>query len=248
MIKLNFNKNYSKWFVNKVIWAIKNYSMIYPDDTIGVALSGGKDSSVLLYILWYINRYSYLKFKLHAFHAKVADYEIKTLQDYCYKLEVPLEIIPLPLKYEKMKESKCSICSRFVKGAIIKSCKKFNIKKLAFGHSATDVTETFFMNIFIHKKLGTFHPKIELKREDITLVRPLIYLKEKKIEKIANYVGLNILKYKCPYSKENIRCFFKKNVQNLNKNFKVNNIEDFIIPSIENIDWTNIWRKNEKIY
>ncbi|MCP4130256.1 MAG: tRNA 2-thiocytidine(32) synthetase TtcA, partial [bacterium] len=50
--KSQFNKKFNKKFIekirNKVGEAIVSYNLIEPDDTILIALSGGKDSLVLL--------------------------------------------------------------------------------------------------------------------------------------------------------------------------------------------------------
>ena len=45
-----------KLMVSRIIRTIRKYKLITENETIAVALSGGKDSTVLLYILWYINR------------------------------------------------------------------------------------------------------------------------------------------------------------------------------------------------
>ena len=245
--KTEFNKNHSSWFVNKVIWAIKNYAMIEQQENLGVALSGGKDSSVLLFILWYINRYTYLKFKLTAFHAHIANYDFSPLQSFCEHLDIPIVIVELPLKYDKIEGSKCSFCSRFIKGSIIRESSKMGIKKIAFGHSATDVAETFFMNISLHKKLGTFTPKLHLSRSRATIIRPLIYLSERTISKIRSFLNIPLMPYKCPYAKENIRARFKDSTQALNQVFGTKEIETEVVASLENIDWKNIWRKDESL-
>ena len=67
-IPKDFNNNYGKWFITDVIRAITNYGLIETGDEICVALSGGRDSATLLYILWYLKTYSHLDFNLCALH------------------------------------------------------------------------------------------------------------------------------------------------------------------------------------
>ena len=49
--RTGFNKNFGKWFMTNVIRTINKYRLISEGEKIAVALSGGKDSVTLLYIL-----------------------------------------------------------------------------------------------------------------------------------------------------------------------------------------------------
>lgn len=84
--KKRYDRNYGKWFLGDVQRAIETYGLIEGGDKICVALSGGRDSSVLLYILWYLTEYTHLGFDLWALHVRTGDYDSTVLGDFCSKL------------------------------------------------------------------------------------------------------------------------------------------------------------------
>ena len=88
MKDIPFDKNFGKWFINDVLRAIRRYELIGQDEKIAVALSGGKDSTTLLYILAYLKKFSDLSFSLSAAHIKVADYNTSKLREFCEELHV----------------------------------------------------------------------------------------------------------------------------------------------------------------
>ena len=54
VIKRNHRPHFGKWFANDVLKAIRKYRHDRAGEKICVALSGGKDSTSLLYILDYL--------------------------------------------------------------------------------------------------------------------------------------------------------------------------------------------------
>ena len=240
-IKKDFNKNNGKWFVNDVLKAIRKYSLIEKGEEVCVALSGGKDSITLLFILYYINRYSYLKFDLSAIHVKMAEYETNLLQELCNTLEVKYFEELLNIKNKSLDDNICYLCARLKRGVISKFLENKKIRKIAYGHHANDVAETFFMNIIQYKKLGSFSPKVEFTDNSMIMIRPMIYLEEDTIRSIHKNSGLPVLDFNCPYIKKNIRENFKKSVNELDSLFNTRNFARKLVDSLENIDFTNIW-------
>ncbi|MDO9578692.1 MAG: tRNA 2-thiocytidine biosynthesis TtcA family protein [Candidatus Cloacimonadales bacterium] len=240
-IKTEFNKNFRKWFVNDVLYAIKIYKMFEPNEKICVALSGGKDSIALLYILWFINQYSWLKFQLSALHVKTAEYDTSILQEFCEELKVPYYETQLFLTEKSLSKYACYICSRLKRGAMSRFLQDKKIQKVAYGHHADDAAETFFMNMIKHKRLGSFSPKVDFEKYYINIIRPMIYLEEETIIKLHKKVGLPVLDYQCPHEDKNIRSDFKESLQQMNKIFHTRHFSRAVVKSLENIDWKNIW-------
>ncbi|PLW98918.1 MAG: hypothetical protein C0593_04425, partial [Marinilabiliales bacterium] len=58
MAEPEFHKNNNKWFAGNILKAIRDFQMLEPGETVAIGLSGGIDSTVLLYAMAYINRYS----------------------------------------------------------------------------------------------------------------------------------------------------------------------------------------------
>jgi tRNA 2-thiocytidine biosynthesis protein TtcA len=241
IIKKDFNKNYSHQFVNDVLHAIKIYKMFQPNEKVCVALSGGKDSITLLNILWFINKYSWLKFRLSALHVKTAEYDTSVLKEFCKELAIPYFETPLFLTAETLSKDTCYICSRLKRGAMSRFLEEKEIQKVAYGHHADDAAETFFMNMIKHKRLGSFSPKVDFEKYYINIIRPMIYLEEETIIKLHKKVGLPVLDYSCPHEDENIRSDFKASLQQMNDVFKTKHFSRTVVESLENIDWRNVW-------
>ena len=236
-----FQKNYQKWFGKDVLRAIKRYGLIETGEKVCVALSGGKDSMTLLFILQYLRRFSYLDFDLSAVHIKIGEYETEVLKAVCERFEIPYLEDRLRLGQHAPEKSICYLCARLKRGAISNVLRQYGIQKAAYGHHADDVAETFLMNLVQNRKLGSFSPKVECANNPMILIRPMIYLEEATIQRIHWHVGLPVLDAPCPYVHENIRWQYKQSIQQLNAIFRTNAFSKHVVAALENLDETNIW-------
>jgi tRNA 2-thiocytidine biosynthesis protein TtcA len=237
----DFNKNYGKWFINAVLHAIKKYHLIDPGERICVALSGGKDSATLAFILSYLQRYSHLQFDLSAVHIKTGEYDTSTLKDFCAVLGITYledRIIP---EQDAPEKSVCSLCARLKRGAIASLLQQHGIRKVAYGHHADDVAETFFMNLVQNQKLGSFSPKVEVNGSSVIIIRPMIYLEEATIQRIHQHLNLPELAWECSHAEKNLRSRYKQGVAQLNTLFHTSGFAKKIVASLENVDMTNTW-------
>lgn len=242
MIPQEFNRNHKKWFTSKCLRAIASYRMIGEGEPVCVALSGGKDSTVLLYILWYLNRYCDISYPLSAAHIKTADYDTSVLRALCDELGV--EYLEDEIRREEHGEQakSCYLCSRLKRGALKNLAQSRNIRVLAYGHHADDVAETFFMNIVHSAKLGSFSPTVGVPESTVRLIRPMIYLREKTIRNIHRYLQLPLLGYSCPHEPASRRMGLKANMAQLDELFHTSGFVDKLVASLENIDQSNLWQ------
>ena len=239
-------KKWKRIIYKSVIHAIQNYAMIEENETVCVALSGGKDSIVLLTILWYLHHYSHLQFSLKAVHVKTDEYDTNCMKKLCSEMDIEYEELTLNRKPIVEHRSICYSCSRLKRGAISRFLKFNKLQKVAFGHNADDIAETFFMNMIHHKKMGSFSPKVEYNNNSMIVVRPLVYLSEKKIISFHDQLKLPILDYQCPFEEKNIRSEFKEYTKKMNSIFKVKDFNHLLIAALENIDETNIWKQQKR--
>ncbi len=216
MKDISFDKNFGKWFINDVLRAIKKFKLITENDIISVALSGGKDSTTLLYILAYLKKYSDLSFSFTAAHIRIADYDTSKLRDYCRSLDVEYYENKLSSENENTIEN-CYICSRLKRGALSALLTKNEIFKVAYGHHATDVAETFLMNIMENKKLATLTPKVQIPDSNMIIIRPMIYLEEERIAKIHSHLDLPNFDIPCPYKLSTNRDKYKALIQSIDR-------------------------------
>ena len=69
---------------------------------------------------------------------------------------------------------------------------------MALGHNRDDVIETFFMSLLYESRLNTFGPVTYLDRQQVSVIRPLIFLPEKYALSVAKRLELPIRKPNCP--------------------------------------------------
>jgi len=240
MKDIPFDKNFGKWFANDVLRAIRRFDLISENEKISVALSGGKDSTTLLYILAYLKKYSDLTFSLSAVHIKLADYDTSSLKDFCKELHVDYFESALDFDHRDVIEN-CYICSRLKRGALSAMLSTKKIFKIAYGHHATDVAETFLMNIINNKKLGALTPKVEIPESTMTIIRPMIYLEEERIAKIHAHLSLQNFDITCPYKKTTNRDTYKRIIRDIDLRLPDANFSKKVIETLEGSDlkdWT----------
>ncbi len=186
--------------------AVQTYDLIENGDHIALAVSGGKDSLVMLQGLKEFQRFAGIKYKLTAltidpcFNGEAGDYS--AVKKLCDKLGIPYvvektEIAAIVFDIRKEKNP-CSLCAKMRRGALHEKAKELGCNKLALGHNNDDAVETFIMNLFRVGQIDCFAPKSYLTRRDLTVIRPLCLAPEAQVRMAAKHAGLDIVKSKCP--------------------------------------------------
>ena len=193
----------NKPLLAKIRRASREYGLIQPYDKIAVGLSGGKDSTVMLYALSVLQKTLPIPFELHGISLDVGwdnDYEL--VGQYCRELGVPFHLEKTQIGrivYEERKESSpCSLCANMRRGAINNIAKQLGCNKVALGHHLDDALETFLMSLVFEGRMHTFSPRTYLSRADITVIRPMIYVYEKDIISVAGKLDLPVVPNNCP--------------------------------------------------
>mgnify|MGYP006291779595 CR=1 FL=1 len=201
----------------KAVKAIEEFDLIEDGDQIAAGISGGKDSSFLLMVLSVLQKYSSKSFSLKAVHIDLgfknseSNIEIKKI---CDKLNIDLKIIYTEISTyinNNKNNNPCSKCAHFRKGALINYLKENDFNKLAFGHHLDDAVETFLMSILYSGQLKTLQPKRKLSESKITIIRPLIYLREHKIQNQIEINNISLKSSLCPYDGDSARSKIRHN-------------------------------------
>lgn len=217
----------SKKIVNAMHRAIMDYDMLSPGDKVCVGLSGGKDSLTLLASLWQYKKQVKFNFEIVAVAVDVfGDTNYSSLEAFCQDHEIDFVVERTNIKQivfdERKEKNPCSLCANLRRGVLNSTAKKLGCNKVALGHHADDLIQTFFMSISQENRLSIFWPKAYLSRQDITVIRPLIYVWEKEILPLAeNYP---VIQNTCPANKHSNREKVKQTLENLEKeipNFKL---------------------------
>jgi tRNA(Ile)-lysidine synthase TilS/MesJ len=77
------------------------------------------------------------------------------------------------------------------------------MNKLALGHHADDMMQTFLLSAFYEGRLSTFAPLSYMSKSGITLIRPMIWMREKDITAFMR--DKPVLHNPCPANKHTKR-------------------------------------------
>lgn len=193
------------------------------DETVVIAVSGGPDSMALLQIV------NSLKEKLnleivcaHVNHKQriESEEEAVMVKDYCEENGIIFEYMTID-NYNKTNFHQDARTKRY--NFFEKCVKKCQAKHLLTAHHGDDLMETILMRIVrgaSFKSYAGFKDKI--KKDDYTILRPLIYYTKKEIE---NYVKENNIPYridesnnKDKYTRNRYRKYILPHLKNENKN------------------------------
>ena len=181
----------------KVGHAIGDYGMIEENDKILVCMSGGKDSYVLLDMLLSLKRSAPINFELIPVHidSNFPNAPEYLLEDHLKKVGLKYHFLKRPV-YDICKEKiadgipYCSLCSRLRRGYLYSFAREIGANKVALGHHKDDCLATFFLNIFYSGMMKAMPPVLRNDKDDLTVIRPLIYCRERDLitlSKIKNY-------------------------------------------------------------
>jgi len=172
--------------------AVSDYQMIEDGDKIMAAISGGKDSFLMLDALLHLQRVAKVKFEVVAVNMdqKQPGFPEDVLPRYLEENNIPyfiLEKDTYSIVKAKVPEGKttCALCSRLRRGSLYGFSEEIGATKIALGHHMDDIVETMFLNMFFQAKLSAMPPKLLSDDKRNIIIRPLAYCREKDIEKVA---------------------------------------------------------------
>ena len=201
--------------------AVDDYSLIDEGDSIAVGISGGKDSLTLLYALNSLKRFYPNHFDIHAVTVDLGfnNLDLDPICSLCDFLNVQYTIIHTEIAkivFEDRKETNpCSLCAKMRKGALNEAIKKLGCNKVAYAHHKDDVVETMLLSLIYEGRFHTFAPKTYLDRMDLTVIRPLLYVKEADVIGFTNKMQLPVCKSPCPADGHTKREYAKKMLKKL---------------------------------
>lgn len=228
---------------------ITKYKMINDGDRIAVGVSGGKDSVTLLKLLAEYKKFAPEKFELIAITIDLSfdnsPQDVEGIKNLCQSLDVEYFIektdiaqIVFDIRKEK---NPCALCSKMRKGALYNLAKAKGCNKVALGHHADDLIDTLILSLFYEGRLSTFSPKSYLDRTDLTMIRPMIFIKESDVKSFSK--DLPISNSCCPANKNTKREYVKNEIKRISE--EIPNIRDMIFTAIVHPERYNLFDKVE---
>ena len=220
-MKYSLPKQYS----SKIVKAMAEFDLIEEGDHILLGLSGGKDSSFMLFALAILQRHLAINFKISAISIDPGfkDADFSYLKRLCSFLEVPYHIERTRIAEYIIAEEKtpCAKCAHFRRGALLTYMKEKGIKKVAFGHHYDDAVETFLMSIIYSGQILAMQAKRHLSENDIYIIRPLIYLREKRLIEGKKLIDYQEKDNPCPYDDKSKRAEIKEQLKKFSNDKQV---------------------------
>lgn len=213
--------------LSSFISEIENQSLLKKGEKVLAAVSGGKDSMVMLHLLvkaGFEVGVSHINYQLRGSDSDADAALVKTT---CEELNVPFHIHKATIEKGKtnIQEAARTIRYAFFK----KLCSEFGYEKIATAHHANDALETLFIQLM--RGTGIHGLKaIPVKRDNI--IRPMLWATREEIDAFAE--------------KENIK--FRTDKSNDSDNYLRNRIRHHLLPMIDKtIDPTAIQKLKSSI-
>lgn len=185
--------------------AVSDFALIEDGDRIAVAVSGGKDSYALLHILEQLRRRAPIQYALIAVNvdAGFPGYRKEVLASYLNEcgFQVHMETTHCAEIIERKRHpgsSYCAFCARLRRGVLYAVADQLGCNKLALGHHLDDFIETLLLNQFYTGTLKAMSPKLLADNNRHTVIRPLVYVEESDIMRLAQQNEFPLIDCGCP--------------------------------------------------
>ncbi len=233
-------EHFNAYFENRIRKTIRENELLKRNEKILMALSGGKDSMVLLHVL---HKYYARTNSLHALliDEGIAGYRenaIALAVQACDARSVPYTIVshqeefgftnnqiaPVIFATPELGKSVCSYCGTFRKTLMNRYAKKLGADKLATGHNLDDEAQSVLMNVFDNHaaKMASLGPMANNLSEDYVVprIKPLYETPEKDIIAFASQNQIPHYSDECcPYSFKAKRNDFRAMLNNFEQKY-----------------------------
>jgi len=211
--------------------------MLRYGDKVAVALSGGKDSTSLLYIMKKImegHRSELLALTIdegiEGYRSESIENAVKIAKD----LTVPLSVKSykdffglsldeaMHVKSEKgLKATSCAVCGPLRRRAIDRAAEELGANVVATAHNLDDILQTFYINLYSGdiQRIAWLDPEFSSNSDNFASrrIKPAMEIYEQELAFFAYLNNLPLQSESCPYMNEGIRTEIRMNLNDLER-------------------------------
>jgi uncharacterized protein (TIGR00269 family) len=214
---------------------IKKFRLFSKNDKVGVAVSGGKDSTVCLYVLKKLG-YDVSGITVDAVIGNYTKQNLENLRETCNRYRIKLEEISFRDEFghslcylKSLLHSRghniqsCALCGVLRKYLLNKYARKLKLDCIATGHNLDDEAQSFVMNIFRNdiNALKRQGPVSGVGKSDkfVRRVKPLYFIRENETERYSKLMGFPVNYERCPCSVDAFRKNFRDGLSEAEKTY-----------------------------
>jgi uncharacterized protein (TIGR00269 family) len=225
-------RHFIEAFEDTVKHTIADSKMVSKGDRIAVALSGGKDSTALIYIM---NMLLSVQKDITMFAITIdegikgyREDTLKSARSITEMLGIDHVIVSFKDEYgldlDEMvigkREAPCTFCGVLRKSLLNRVAKRLGATKVATGHDLDDDAQSIMMNYLKGdiERLGRFAPR-RLQKGLIPRIKPLKDIPERETALYCMVQGFYVKMAECPYASLSLRSDVRNLLNYLEKNF-----------------------------
>ncbi|RUM30668.1 MAG: TIGR00269 family protein [Aquifex sp.] len=210
--------HFNEWFEKYTEKTIKEFKMFTKKDKILVAISGGKDSLAL----WYVLRKLGYKADGLYIHLGIGEYSERS-KEKVYKfaekiggnviiVDLKEEVATIPELVKISSREACSVCGLVKRYNFNKVAKEKCYNVVATGHNLDDEASALLANVlnWNEKYLGRKYPVLEEEEGFVRKVKPFCKFTEKETALYALLNGIDFIEEECPFSEDATSVFYKE--------------------------------------
>lgn len=215
------------WFERYTQRTIREFRMFTEEDSILVAVSGGKDSLALWYVLRKLG-YKADGLYIHLGIGEYSERSRKKVEKFAGKLGGKLIVVDLKEEMGGIPELErvssreaCSVCGLVKRYNFNKVAREHGYTVLATGHNLDDEASSLLANVIQWnvKYLGRKHPVLEEEEGFVRKVKPFCKFTEKETALYSLLNGIDFIEEECPFSEDATTLFFKDVLNKIEEKF-----------------------------
>lgn len=193
-----------RFYERRVRRAVEKHGMLEEGDGVVVAVSGGKDSTALLYALRRLGVVMGFHTSALHFHLNMGEYSDRNLavvEEQCSRAGVPLRVVrigDLGLRVQKVKGwHPCAVCGAIKRSLLDREARAMGATAVATAHTLEDILLFAFKNL-LSRKHRLPPPVLPPDERLLRKVKPLYYMPERLNLEYCRLRELPVFAEKCP--------------------------------------------------